>query len=671
MDAATQLKKMEIEVRCGEKEIMEEELKDRSGSRRRRDATLSIRDIKALIQEENLNPDHVISKRAKRKFRLKNFLLKGETPETSTDRRKVRRSSTDFIIKDDRLFYVGPSRQYMRLVVLSEEEKRSVLTECHNNPGTGNHSGVRGTQNRVIAGYYWPTVIRDVKEWVRSCHRCQLNDPIKTVVPVLHSIKVKEPWEVLGLDLIGPLPETARKNKYVLSMTDLYTKWVIAEPMQSKTAAEVSAIITAKLYLFGMVRKIITDQGKEFVCKLNDSIFNMLKIKHAVASAYHPQTNGQDERTNQNIKRTLRKYVNDNHNDWTSTFLLWCMESTLQNRHSPYFLLFHRHPRLPEVMNACPMGDDFEVADPEDDIDTRVNKMKLLNETVGSSQYRESTEHATKDIPKSKAQVVRVCSIQAGDDVLLSRDPKKRRTGDTFTSQHQGPYTVASISSKGVATIVKGSTCQRVNVSRLRTYYRSKNGPAERTFLQDHCYSTFRWQIEHPYACSGARWEKDLGPIQDELLKYVLDKNRPSEELIIKHGQICLTREDFWSLGLSQCMESNIGNACLKIVEEAAQRHGKNVHIVDLYAIPTWKDKDVDPVHLFSSTAYREFVWHLHVDVCSQHLYLMPVKIHRGGGTIDSPVVVHSADGEVLHRRAWAEICTLDRRSITTPSGNA
>uniref|UniRef100_A0A671PKI2 Gypsy retrotransposon integrase-like protein 1 n=1 Tax=Sinocyclocheilus anshuiensis TaxID=1608454 RepID=A0A671PKI2_9TELE len=148
---------------------------------------------------------------------VQEFLLKGEIPDNSANRRKVRRASTNFIIKDDRLFYVGPSRQYIRLVVLSEEEKRSVLTECHNNPGTGNHSGVRGTQNRVIAGYYWSTIIQDVKEWVRSCHRCQLNDPIKTVVPVLHSIKVKEPWEVLGLDLIGPLPETAHNNKVFLN----------------------------------------------------------------------------------------------------------------------------------------------------------------------------------------------------------------------------------------------------------------------------------------------------------------------------------------------------------------------------------------------------------------------------------------------------------------------
>uniref|UniRef100_A0A8C2F3R1 Integrase catalytic domain-containing protein n=1 Tax=Cyprinus carpio TaxID=7962 RepID=A0A8C2F3R1_CYPCA len=252
-------------------------------------------------------------------------------------------------------------------------------------------------------------------------------------------MQVKELWEVLGLDLIGPLPETARNNKYVLTMTDLYTKWVFAEPMQSKTAAEVLLIITAKLYLFGMVRKIITDQGKEFVCK--------------------------DERTNENIKRTLRKYVNDNHNDWDLHLpaVVYGINTAKQysTRHSPYFLLFHRHPRLPEVMNACPMGDDFEVADPEDDIDTRVNKMKLLNETVLHIIERAQSMQQ-KSFQNCKRKFVRVCSVQAGDDVLLSRDPKKRRTGDTFTSQHQGPYTVSSISSKGVATILKGSACQCV-----------------------------------------------------------------------------------------------------------------------------------------------------------------------------------------------------------------
>ncbi len=49
----------------------------------------------------------------------------------------------------------------------------------------------------------------------------------------------------------------------------------------------------------------------------------------------------------------------------------------------------------------------------------------------------------------------------------------------------------------------------------------SSDGATERIFLQDHCYSTFKWQVEHPYACSGARWEKDLEPIQKELVNIV------------------------------------------------------------------------------------------------------------------------------------------------------
>nr|XP_054601899.1 gypsy retrotransposon integrase-like protein 1 isoform X2 [Nothobranchius furzeri]XP_054601900.1 gypsy retrotransposon integrase-like protein 1 isoform X2 [Nothobranchius furzeri]XP_054601901.1 gypsy retrotransposon integrase-like protein 1 isoform X2 [Nothobranchius furzeri] len=144
--------------------------------------------------------------------------------------------------------------------------------------------------------------------------------------------------------------------------------------------------MTSKLYMFGMVRKIITDQGKEFVNQLNDSIFSMLNIKHAVSSAYHPQTNRQDERTNQNIKHALRKYVNQNHDDWDVHLaaVVYGINTAKQHstRHSAYFLLFYRHPRLPAVMNTCPMDDDFEVADPEVDIDTRVEEMTVLNETV-------------------------------------------------------------------------------------------------------------------------------------------------------------------------------------------------------------------------------------------------------------------------------------------------
>lgn len=76
----------------------------------------------------------------------------------------------------------------MRLVVMTEDEKRFALNECHDNSETGNHHGVRGTRNRVIAGYYWPTLIKDVTEWVRSE---PLQFKVQNSCKILHSFRAE------------------------------------------------------------------------------------------------------------------------------------------------------------------------------------------------------------------------------------------------------------------------------------------------------------------------------------------------------------------------------------------------------------------------------------------------------------------------------------------------
>lgn len=94
--------------------------------------------------------------------------------------------------------------------------------------------------------------------------------------------QVNTAWEVVGLDLIGPLPVTARGNQYAMTMTDLYTKWVTAEPLRSNSASEVSAAIVGKMYTFGMVRQIITDQGEEFVNEVLSKHALFLKKKKSI-----------------------------------------------------------------------------------------------------------------------------------------------------------------------------------------------------------------------------------------------------------------------------------------------------------------------------------------------------------------------------------------------------
>ncbi|TRZ01674.1 hypothetical protein DNTS_006153 [Danionella cerebrum] len=149
---------------------------------------------------------------------------------------------------------------------------------------------------------------------VQSCEPCQRKSPVTTQRQIPGFPKLKEPWEVLVLDLIGPLPATLRNNNYALVMTDLYTKWVVAEPIQTKTVAEVSAVITAKFYQFGAAREILTDLGQQFVNELNSSLYAALKLKDVVSCAHHPQNAEQD--ANQTIKHALCTCVSDNHFDW-------------------------------------------------------------------------------------------------------------------------------------------------------------------------------------------------------------------------------------------------------------------------------------------------------------------------------------------------------------------
>ena len=84
-------------------------------------------------------------------------------------------------------------------------------------------------------------------------------------------------WEILGIDLIGPLPATEAGHKHVCTVTDLFTKWVFARPVKSKSSADVADVILELIYSYGPPTKIISDRGGEFV---NEVMFAYIFISH-------------------------------------------------------------------------------------------------------------------------------------------------------------------------------------------------------------------------------------------------------------------------------------------------------------------------------------------------------------------------------------------------------
>ena len=100
-----------------------------------------------------------------------------------------------------------------------------------------------------------------------------------------------------------------------------------------------------------MPKRTQSDQGREFVNSVNQHLFQLTGVQHIISTAYHPQTNGLDERFNQTLQRGLLKMVNDNQNEWDkfldSVLFVYRMSKQASTKFSPFFLLYGREPRLP------------------------------------------------------------------------------------------------------------------------------------------------------------------------------------------------------------------------------------------------------------------------------------------------------------------------------------
>ena len=194
-----------------------------------------------------------------------------------------------------------------------------MIEQCHMINGADGHFGVKKTTSTIQANFYWKGLTDDVKKFVKMCHPCQRENPELCKAPAqLHPIPVTAAfWHQVGIDLVGPLQTSQSGNKYLLTACCYFTKWTEAIPIKDKTASTVAQVLYKLLCEKGVACVFIHDQGTEFVNVINDEMCAMLNIEKRIATAYHPMTNGLDERWNQTLQTALRKVIKpDVQDDW-------------------------------------------------------------------------------------------------------------------------------------------------------------------------------------------------------------------------------------------------------------------------------------------------------------------------------------------------------------------
>jgi transposase InsO family protein len=125
-----------------------------------------------------------------------------------------------------------------------------------------------------------------------------------------------EIFDVWGIDFMGPFPPSFG-NKYILVAVDYVSKWIEAIASPTNDTRVVTRLFKNIIFpRFGVPRIVVSDGGSHFISRIFEKLLFKYGVKHRVATPYHPQTSGQVEVSNREIKQILEKTVATSRKDW-------------------------------------------------------------------------------------------------------------------------------------------------------------------------------------------------------------------------------------------------------------------------------------------------------------------------------------------------------------------
>jgi hypothetical protein len=249
------------------------------------------------------------------------------------------------------LFYTGADLIIRRCV--REDEMFDILKAYHDEPCSGHFSEKRTDYKILQLGYYWPSIFKDTKQYVRSCDSCQRTGrPTAANEMPLQPQVVIEPFEKWALDFVGPINPPSKRKRYVWVCTDYVTKWGEVKALPHATEQSLINFIFKDILLdLEYLEKIVINQGAQFTSKLVQSILQEYKIRHRKSTPYHPQANGQVQSTNKILEGILTKTIQLHQSDRAEKLpeSLWAYRTTWKNvtGHTPYVLVYGKKVLLP------------------------------------------------------------------------------------------------------------------------------------------------------------------------------------------------------------------------------------------------------------------------------------------------------------------------------------
>ena len=219
------------------------------------------------------------------------------------------------IIED--LFYVRK-----RLYVPNDETLHaSILKLFHDSPPAG-HAGRSTTYDRISRHYFWPKMTETVARYVKGCHTCKRTKHYREGKQgLLKPLPIPERYfQDISVDFITPLPKCMRNGKaykHIMVIVDRLSK---KKRFVALYSLDVEAVVQAFIEWVwreeGYPSTIVSDRGTQFVAHFWRRLCKRIGTNPKLSTAWHPETDGQTEIANADLKAYLRAFVNYNQDNW-------------------------------------------------------------------------------------------------------------------------------------------------------------------------------------------------------------------------------------------------------------------------------------------------------------------------------------------------------------------
>ena len=247
---------------------------------------------------------------------------------------------------------------YKQKLYLPPKVTEGVIRDHHDDPLLG-HPGVSKTLELIQRVYAAPNLRATVEQYIRECICCQQNKSARHAkYGQIQFAEVPDtPWKDVTMDFVVKLPRSVdpvTNDKYdsIIVIVDKLTKYAIMIPYkESYNASQLGFILLDRLIRdHGIPESITSDRDKLFTSNYWKTLVASIGTKLRMSTAYHPQTDGQTERTNQTMEVYLRHYVNKRQNNWVALLpmaqLAYNDKRSDTTRLSPFFANYGRHANL-------------------------------------------------------------------------------------------------------------------------------------------------------------------------------------------------------------------------------------------------------------------------------------------------------------------------------------